>query len=75
MAQRSSEPSRPGPRDRSAPLFSALAGAIVGIVLYILKLGVAPAAAPENVLVFVMGGALAGFVVALIRARRHKEQP
>lgn len=75
MAQRPSEPSRPGPRDRSAPLFSAMAGAIVGILLYILKLGVAPTGAPENVLVFVMGGALAGFVVSMIRARRHRERP
>lgn len=64
------KPARPGPNDGSRTLFTILGGVVIALVLYIIKLWIAPAAAPDNVLVFVVGGAVVGAGVALLRRRR-----
>lgn len=64
------EPARPGPHDGSRTLFTILGSVVIALILYIIKLWIAPAAAPDNVLVFVIGGAIVGAALALLRRRR-----
>ncbi len=72
MSATNDETARPGPADGSGVLVRVLAGAIAGLLAYLVKLAVAPAAPPENVLVFVLGGALLGLATAMVRVRRRE---
>lgn len=58
---------------RARPLAWGLAGVVLGLVVYIGKLWIAPAATPDDVVLFVIGGALLGVVAdALLRRRRRR---
>jgi hypothetical protein len=74
VARSSEKPARPGPRDGSRLLFSTLGGVVVGLIVYILKLGIAPAAPPENVLFFVAGGAVLGLLWAFLLGRKDRSR-
>ena len=57
---------------RARPLAWGLAGVVLGLVIYIVKLWVAPAAAPDDATVFVVGGALLGLIGHVLHRRRRR---
>ena len=64
------EPAHPGPRDGSRPLAWALGGACVALIILVIKLSVAPAVS-DNAFVYVLCGALDGYLLHLLRRRRQ----
>lgn len=61
--------SHPGPRDGSSPMVWPVAGVIVSIVIYLIALALPGVHNGDNILYFIVPGALAGFAVYLFRRR------
>ena len=71
----SQPPSRPGPRDGSRRLVIILAGVVVALLAYIIKLIVAPGLPPQNALVWIAVGIILGVVAMMIRPAKRGKLP
>lgn len=67
------DPAHPGPRDGSRPLVWALGGAVLALIVLVLKLSIAPATY-DNAFVYVIVGAVAGYALHLFRRRRQERR-
>jgi len=68
-----SEPSaKPGPRDGSGPLVWPVLGVCGGLIVYLLGLLFPGVHNGENVITYVIGGAIVGGLVWLLRRRARR---
>jgi LPXTG-motif cell wall-anchored protein len=63
---------RPGGRDGSTPLMMALAGVVLGLIVFIGRELLGSQSSPYNVIPYVLIGALLGFAASFLRRRRRR---
>lgn len=56
---------------RARPLVWTLAGVVVGLLVLIAKMAVAPGRGPENAAWYVIGGGIAGWLLHILRPGRR----
>lgn len=62
--------SRRPAQGRARPLVWPLGGVVAGLIAYVAKLWIAPAAAPDDAVTFVLGGAIIGLAAFFLFGRR-----
>jgi hypothetical protein len=72
MSETSSRNGRPA-QGRARPLVWPLAGVVAGLIVYVVKLWIAPAAAPDDAVTFVLGGAIVGLAAFFLFGRRSRQ--
>ena len=72
MKDSSAQSPRPA-QGRARPLVWPLAGVVAGLIVYIAKLWIAPAAAPDDAVTFVLGGAIIGLAMYFLFGRRSSK--